>query len=134
MANRVLLGQRGSEYGLWISKPGKDVTTASVEDLLFSSSNSSYKYTQILAKGVHVFPTTAGSTYNVTVNMVNNKVPYVFFYTSANTSIFTPASFFTAYIEVSYSFPTTNQCTVQFYKYGSNEIDMYYFITNSEIT
>ena len=37
MANRVLLGKRGSDYGLFISKPGKDVTSVGREDLIFSS-------------------------------------------------------------------------------------------------
>ena len=39
MANRVLLGKKGSTYGLYISKPGKDVTTASGQDLIFKSDN-----------------------------------------------------------------------------------------------
>lgn len=38
MAKRVLLGKKGSEYGLYISKPGVDVTTTtSAKDLLFNS-------------------------------------------------------------------------------------------------
>ena len=37
MANRVLLGKKGSDYGLFISKPGKDVTSVGREDLIFSS-------------------------------------------------------------------------------------------------
>ena len=40
MANRVLLGKKGSDYGLWISKPGKDVTSVGREDLIFSSEDS----------------------------------------------------------------------------------------------
>lgn len=43
MANRVLLGKgttaRGgtSKYGLWISRPGKDVTTCSNDELIFDT-------------------------------------------------------------------------------------------------
>lgn len=38
MANRVLLGKRGSDYGLWISKPGKNVLTITeAEDFIFNS-------------------------------------------------------------------------------------------------
>ena len=38
MAKRVLLGKKGSDYGLFISKPGVDVTTtSSPKDLLFNS-------------------------------------------------------------------------------------------------
>lgn len=37
MANRVLLGQRGSDYGLWVSKPGQNVLTAPDRQLQFNS-------------------------------------------------------------------------------------------------
>lgn len=38
MAKRVLLGKKGSDYGLFVSKPGVDVTTtSSPKDLLFNS-------------------------------------------------------------------------------------------------
>lgn len=36
MANRVLLGKRDNTYGIWISKPGEDVLTATDEKLLFT--------------------------------------------------------------------------------------------------
>jgi len=39
MANRVLLGQRGSDYGLFVSKPTKDVTSANRKDLIFDSTD-----------------------------------------------------------------------------------------------
>lgn len=43
MANRVLIGKRGSEYGLFVSKAGTDVTNASLaeDNLMFSTSSSS---------------------------------------------------------------------------------------------
>jgi len=37
MADRVLLGKKGSEYGLWVSKSGDDVTNPS-HPLIFDSS------------------------------------------------------------------------------------------------
>ena len=38
MSNRVLLGKRGSDYGLFVSKPGQDVTNAAVStNLSFDS-------------------------------------------------------------------------------------------------
>ena len=40
MANRVLLGKKGSEYGLWVSKVGQDVTSAGSNNLLFDSSRA----------------------------------------------------------------------------------------------
>ena len=42
MTDRVLLGQRGSDWGLWVSKPGQDVKTASGSNLLFDSNVSDY--------------------------------------------------------------------------------------------
>ncbi len=46
MTNRVLLGERGSDYGLWVSKPNKDVTSAPDLDLIFNS-NTAYGSGQI---------------------------------------------------------------------------------------
>lgn len=41
MAQRVLLGKRGaSDFGLYVSKPGSNVQTASASDLLFSTDNN----------------------------------------------------------------------------------------------
>lgn len=37
MANRVLLGKRGSDYGLFVSKDGSNVLTCNEEDMLFDS-------------------------------------------------------------------------------------------------
>jgi hypothetical protein len=37
MANRVLLGNRGSDYGLFVSKPGANVLTCDEEDMLLDS-------------------------------------------------------------------------------------------------
>lgn len=131
MANRVLLGKKGTEYGLWISKPGVDVTTANTDQLLFSSSNSAFKYGQVLAKGSHTFPTTAGSTHSVTVTMPTNKEPYVFWYTDTN-STYSPISVYENLVDVSYSFSGSNT-TVQFYKYGSSTFDVYYIIFSAEL-
>jgi len=39
MANRVLIGERGSDYGLFISKPGSNVISADRKDLIFDSTD-----------------------------------------------------------------------------------------------
>lgn len=132
MANRILLGKKGTEYGLWISKPGVDVTTASVDDLLFSSSNSTYKYGQILAQGSYSFSSTAGQTHSVTVTMPANKEPFVYWYVSSSSTQFTPYSILTGDVDVSYSF-SGNNTTVQFYKYGSNSFTVYYIVLSTEL-
>ena len=46
MANRVLLGKKGSEYGLWVSKVGQDVTSAGSNNLLFDSSFLTLNFTK----------------------------------------------------------------------------------------
>ena len=40
MANRVLLGKKGSDYGLWVSKPSGNALTDGDVDLLLSSENT----------------------------------------------------------------------------------------------
>lgn len=46
MANRVCLGARSGAQGLWISKPGFNVLTAGVDDLLFSTDNPQLQVVQ----------------------------------------------------------------------------------------
>ena len=36
MTRRAVLGQRGGESGIWVSKPGKDVMTAGPADMLMT--------------------------------------------------------------------------------------------------
>ena len=47
MANRVLLGNRGGTYGLFVSKPGSNVINCDDEDLMFDSRKG--KFAQVLA-------------------------------------------------------------------------------------
>lgn len=62
MANRVLLGQDGSDYVLKVSKPGVNVLTASDEELIFDSTKP--EGSMILASGsyswtISSFPATS---------------------------------------------------------------------------
>lgn len=135
MANRVLLGKRGTEYGLWISKPGKDVTTAGVQDLLFSTSSTDYKYSQVLARGSYDFSTTAGETFSVTVASANNVKPYVIWYpiVTIGAPTYFPTTPFNMNVVVNYTFPSSTTCRVEFYKYGSFALKLGYFITTGEV-
>lgn len=135
MANRVLLGKKGTEYGLWISKPGKDVTTVGIQDLLFSTSSSDFKYSQILAKGSYQFSTTAGENFSVTVPCVNNVKPYVIWYpiVTVGAPAYFPTTSFNMVVVVNYTFPSTSTCQVQFFKYGSTAPKLGYFITTGEV-
>ena len=59
---RVLLGKKGSEYGLWVSKVGQDVTTAGSDNLLFDSSKA--EGSGIIKSGT--LSITVGTTANTT--------------------------------------------------------------------
>lgn len=41
MANRIVMGERSGQYGLWVSKPGNDVLTAGQDGLLLSMGEES---------------------------------------------------------------------------------------------
>jgi|TARA_B100002003_G_C14078137_1_gene518651 hypothetical protein len=52
MANRVLLGKRGSNYGLYVSSPGVDVTdTTATGGLIFSSDAAANNYAHAYGQG-----------------------------------------------------------------------------------
>lgn len=59
MTNRVILGKRGSKYGLWVSKPGVDVLTGSEDQMMLSTEAQSF---QIVASGTISFPGVGGET------------------------------------------------------------------------
>ena len=60
MANRILLGNRGCTYGLFVSKPGSNVISCDDEDLMFDSRKG--KFAQVLAN-----QNGSGSAQSVTV-------------------------------------------------------------------
>jgi hypothetical protein len=41
MASRILIGNNGSSYGLFVSRPGKNVTDMNEDDLIFNTNGSS---------------------------------------------------------------------------------------------
>lgn len=53
MTNRVLLGKRGTKYGLWVSKPGVNVLTGTEDQMLLSTERQSF---QIVKSGLIAFP------------------------------------------------------------------------------
>ena len=60
MANRILLGNRGGTYGLFVSKPGSNVISCDDEDLMFYSRKG--KFAQVLSN-----QNGSGSAQSVTV-------------------------------------------------------------------
>jgi hypothetical protein len=63
MANRILLGNRSSGgYGLYISKPGKDVTSCNVWDLIYDSSKKVAATVHVIAGVTIASGANSGST------------------------------------------------------------------------
>lgn len=46
MANRVVFGLRSGQYGLWISKPGFNVLTTALENMLFHTGMDAWQIAQ----------------------------------------------------------------------------------------
>jgi hypothetical protein len=59
MANRVILGQRGSEFGLWVSQPGINVLVATEAQLLLSMGTANV---QVIQSGAIADPGPVPST------------------------------------------------------------------------
>lgn len=122
MANRLILGKgrgtSGTDYGLWVSKPGKDVLTCDPEDLLFDSNNR--KYGEILASG------TFTGTAQVTVEAPNGEPPFVYLqvFNSLGGIIVGDQRASTA----SYSFSGTT-CTITLTTYSSSITALYFIIS-----
>lgn len=53
MSGRIALGQKSGQYGLWVSRPGVEVLTASDDDMLLSTSRTGL---MIIASGVIYSP------------------------------------------------------------------------------
>lgn len=71
MANRVLLGERSGQQGLWVSKPGVNVLTAGADQLLLSAGEASMQ--AIAAGSVSM----AGSINDTGVTVTIPSTPYV---------------------------------------------------------
>lgn len=123
MANRLVLGKgrntTGSDYGLWISKPGKDVLTCDPEDLMFDSLDR--KYGEVLATGSFT-----GSA-SIQVDMPNGKPPFVYAQRFNSLGGFAIGE---AGVNISYSFSGT-VCTVSMTATISSST-IYYIISSLE--
>ncbi len=59
MTNRVILGKRGSNYGLYVSSPGVDITdTSATGGMIFSSDAAANNYVHAYGQGSLTAPTT----------------------------------------------------------------------------
>lgn len=75
MANRVLFGQRSSDYGFWVSKPGFNVLSTGVGNLLY---NFEDEIASVVISGMATVP--AAPDYPTDLGIVNITVPNQGFY------------------------------------------------------
>lgn len=122
MANRIVLGKgrntTDTDYGLWISKPGKDVLTCDPEDLLFDSNNR--KYGEVLASGVF-----SGSA-SVVVEAPNGEPPFVYLQVFNSLGGIKVGDQDAS--RVSYSFSGTS-CTISLYTFHSSITAVYVILS-----
>lgn len=74
MTRRIVLGRRGAEFGLWVSKPGYDAATAPDTGLLFGMTK---RFGMVLASGTVVCPT-GGATASVSFGATQPAAPLIF--------------------------------------------------------
>lgn len=74
MTNRIVLGQKGGDYGLWVSAPGHNVLTASESNMLFSMSGI---MTQVIQSGSF---TIDGSSTSVSIPITVSGSPCAIVY------------------------------------------------------
>lgn len=68
MATRILIGNNGTNYGIFVSRPGKNVVGANEDDLIFNTNNSdTTNFLGFLQLG-QVGSTTNNTTGDVTQN------------------------------------------------------------------
>lgn len=73
MADRIIAGDLGDgTYGIKISKPGYDVNTAALSDLIFDSRAG---YSRILQKGTLYFPAGGSLTQSVSLSGTGGAAP-----------------------------------------------------------
>ena len=73
--NRVLLGERGSDYGLWVSKPGANVLTCDEEDMLIDA-NRAEIVSQPLDSGTSTVTFSGSSSASNYVNTSTSFISY----------------------------------------------------------
>lgn len=96
MTNRMVIGKRGSEMGLWLSKSGIDVLTAEEKDLLVSSSETRFAF---LTNGEVVVPHGGNATVNYPVTLTNEPLLLL-------QPIYFGTGFTAAYVPVGYYYST----------------------------
>jgi hypothetical protein len=109
MANRVLLGQRGSQYGLYVSRSGSDVLTCPDDELIFSTDSADQVDHVIVLEEITSTNQAAGTTVNnsTSVTTATGETSFALVEgTDALTTSFTSGSTFSTTLDSSYSDPS----------------------------
>jgi hypothetical protein len=108
MANRVLLGQRGSQYGLYVSRSGSDVLTCPDDELTFSTDSADQVDHAIVLQEITSTNQAAGTTVNNSISVATATGETSFALvegTDTLTTSFTSGSTFSTTLDSSYSDP-----------------------------
>lgn len=108
MANRVLLGQRGSQYGLYVSRSGSDVLSCPDDELIFSTDSADQVDHVIVLEEITSTNQAAGTTVNnsTSVTTATGETSFALVEgTDALTTSFTSGSTFSTTLDSSYSNP-----------------------------
>ena len=74
MAKRLILGKKGSDYGLFVSEPGTNVDSiTNVKDFSFTTSDSTYKGNFLMIKNINE-NNPASSTVTATITSTSTSV------------------------------------------------------------
>ena len=114
--DRVLVGKKGSDYGLWVSKPSGNVLSDADVDLLFSSENTNGIGQTLLFQQIDMADGTSSPT-TTTQNYNNRGGGKTFFYWwNGTTTSYAAASGFLTSTAVAvtnkYVNATTNQIEI----------------------
>jgi len=74
VARRIILGRRGADHGLWVSKPGIDAETAGAAGLAF---DMTHRFGMVLEEGIAVVPG-GGSSITISFARAYPSIPMVF--------------------------------------------------------
>lgn len=122
MANRVLLGKRGSDYGLFVSKSGSNVVSCDDDDMLFDSRKP--RHGQILKAGLNSCVNGTNSTVTATIPASENVMVFL----GGNTNFNKPIAEVTAAQTLS-----SNTLTITFSTSSSTVIGVPFLITTFEV-
>ena len=106
MANRVLLGERGSQYGLYVSRPGSNVLSCPDDELIFSTDSADQVDHVIILQEITSTNQAAGTTVNnsTSVTTATGETSFALVEgTDALTTSFTSGSTFSTTLDSSYT-------------------------------